>query len=83
MKSSERPSALPLDYMSELSFEIHLMRSECSDAARRILLKQTVDEAALEECALIDDALAQAKRVLDSALERVKRSREKRKRRSS
>jgi len=79
MKSSEQPVALPLDYVSEVSFEIHLMRGECSDAARRLLLQPRVDEIAVEECAVMDEALARAKRILDSAVERIRQSRRRRK----
>jgi len=82
MKSSGPPVALPLDYVSELCVELHLMRGECSEAARRALRQPHIDEVALEECALIDEALAKAKRVLDAALEQVKRSRVKKKKRS-
>lgn len=78
MKSSQQPGGLPLDYISELSFEIHLLRSECSEAAQRLMGQTSLDEWALEECALMDDALAQAKRVLDSSVARIKHSRKKR-----
>ncbi|HVV73919.1 MAG TPA: hypothetical protein VHI52_20870 [Verrucomicrobiae bacterium] len=81
MNSSEQPVALPLEYISEVSFEMHLMRGECSDAARRLLLQPRIDEAALEDCAVMDEALAQAKRILDSAVARVRTSREQRKKR--
>ncbi len=69
MKSSEQSLALPLDYASELSFELHLMRGECSEAARKLMAHHPVDEKGLEDCAVLDDALAQAKRLLDCALE--------------
>lgn len=82
MKSSEQSLALPLDYASELSFELHLMRGECSEAARKLMAHHPVDEKGLEDCAVLDDALAQAKRLLDCALDRVQRSRKKRTRRS-
>ena len=78
MKSPEHPASLPLDYVSELAFEIHLMRSECSDAARRLMRHEPLDELALEECALMDEALAAAKRRLDSAILHIKQSRKKR-----
>jgi len=83
MKSSEQPAGLPLDYISELSFEIHLMRSECSDAAQRLLRHKPLDELALEECAVMDDALAHAKRALDSAVVRIRHARKRRGKRAS
>ena len=78
MKSFEQPAKLPLESVSEIAFEIHLLRSEFSDAAWRLMNRASLDEAALEECAVIDDALAEAKRILEVAVARVRLSRKKR-----
>jgi len=69
---------LPLDNLGDISLEMHLLCSESSDAARRLMLRQPLDEATLEEWALMDDALAKAKGLLDSAVKRIKGSRKKR-----
>jgi hypothetical protein len=82
MKPFEQPAKLPLESVSEIAFEIHLLRSEFGDAARRLMLRTSLDEAALEECAVIDDALAEAKRILERAVTRVGLSRTKRGRRA-
>jgi len=82
MKSFEPPVALPIDLACDISLELHLLRGECSQAAERLMLHQHPDEGALEECALLDDALAKAKGVLDCALVRISRSRNQRRRRT-
>ncbi len=75
MKLPEEPVTLPLDYASELAMEIHLMRGECSDAARELMDENPRDEVGLEECAILDEALARAQRVLQGAVATVKRLR--------
>lgn len=47
------------------------MRAECSKAARAIMKNHPLREADLEECASLDDALAQAHRVLKTAVRNV------------
>ncbi len=75
MKSPETPVALPLDYAAELAVELHLMRSECSQAAQSLLEHEVVDEIALDECAVLDDALAGAQRMLQSTVSLIRRLR--------
>ena len=68
MKSPGKPVALPLDYVTELALEMHLMRAECCDAASNVMRERPVDHAALEECALLDEALVKAQALLQSAV---------------
>ena len=54
------------------------MRAECCAAAQLIANATPLDEAELEECACLDDALAKAQRVLKSTVAEVMISRLKR-----
>lgn len=78
MKPSQKPVALPLDYAAEIAFEIHLLRGECSQAARDLIKQSPLDAQALEECARLDDALAKAHALVQTAIERIKGVRPKR-----
>jgi len=78
MKSPHRPVGLPLDYANEIAIEMHLMRGECSDFARAILEQSPEDLESLEECALLDEALARAHTVLIDALRCIRASRVRR-----
>ncbi len=78
MKLPEQPVALPLDYATELAMEIHLMRGECSDAARALVHDahdEPLDETGLQECAILDEALAKAQRLLQGAVASVRQLR--------
>ncbi len=68
MKSPEQRVTLPLEYATELSMEMLLMRGECCDAARALVEPGELDEEGLEECAVLDEALAQAQSILQQAL---------------
>ncbi len=48
--------------------EMLLMRGECCDAARGLMEETELDEEGLDECAVLDDALAQAQSILQQAL---------------
>ena len=54
------------------------MRAECCAAAHLLTNEENVNEAELEECACLDDALAEAQRVLKSTVAGVMISRLKR-----
>jgi hypothetical protein len=71
MRTSE-PTSIPLAYAAEIIFELGLMRDECSQAARALMATRPLDEAAMEKCAILDDALAGAQRGLELALKRIK-----------
>jgi len=82
MKPSQEPGALPLDYATEIAFEIHLLRGECSQTARDLINQRSLDEHALEDCARLDDALARAHALVQTAIKRIKGVRAKRRPRS-
>ena len=64
MRSSKRHTTLPIGRTTRIAYEIDALRLACSKAARVIVAKKPLDELELEECALLDDALAQAQRLL-------------------
>ncbi|HLH53092.1 MAG TPA: hypothetical protein VKY92_05695 [Verrucomicrobiae bacterium] len=72
MDQPEKPNTLPLAYAAQIAYELNSMRRECSEFAMRLLSKRPLDEANLEECARLDDALARAHGVLNSALDGIK-----------
>lgn len=51
------------------------MRAECSRAAHELLSQGDVAESEFEECAKLDEALAQAHRLLKGNLRRIMLSR--------
>jgi hypothetical protein len=58
------------------------MRAACSKAAQVLMSKKPLNEAELEECARLDDALAQAHRLLKATVRSVMISRLSRKSRA-
>lgn len=61
-----------------LAFQMNSLRDECCAAAEKILCQKPLNEAELDECARLDDALADAQRLLKSAVARIAFSRLKR-----
>jgi hypothetical protein len=60
---------------------MYVLRGECSHAARALLGKSRVDradEAAVEECARLDDTLAHSYRTLQRTLRSIQRARSRR-----
>ncbi len=75
MKSPEQPMVLPLEYATELTMELLLMRGECCDAANALMQEQPLDEDGLEECAVLDEALARAQVLLHGAVANIRKLR--------
>jgi hypothetical protein len=75
VKSPEPAAILPLAYAAEIVFELSQLRHECSDIAVGLISSEHVDEQSLEECAQLDDAVAEAQRVLYKALQAIRHSR--------
>lgn len=75
VRSTKRHAVLPIGRTARLAFEIDLIRGACCKAADLIGNKHPLDEAELEECALLDDALAQAHHLLKSTVRNVMLSR--------
>lgn len=59
------------------------MRKECCKAATQLTCSQPFDEVELEECAQLDDALAEAHRILKSVVRDVMLGRLRRRSRRS
>ena len=65
-----------------MAFQVNVLRSQCCEAAQRLMACKDLNEAELEECARLDDALAEAQRVLKRAVSGVIISRLKRRSRT-
>jgi hypothetical protein len=74
---------LPIGRAAHLAFQLEAMRAECCAAAQFLTGETPTDEAELEECASLDDALAEAQRLLKSTVAEVMISRLKRRSRIS
>ena len=61
-----------------IALQINQLRAECCDAASELVRQKNQDEAELEECARLDDALADAYRIVRRAVAGVTLSRIKR-----
>ena len=83
VRSSKRHSALPIGRTARIAYEIDAMRQACCKAAQTLMNKPTVDEAELDECARLDDALAEAHRLLKGTVRAVMISRITRRSRAS
>jgi len=66
---------LPIGRTARIVFELDSMRAECSRAAQEMLAQSDLDGNEFEECARLDDALAQAHRLLKAHLRSIMLSR--------
>ncbi len=71
VRSTKRHSSLPIGRTASLAYEIDALRAACCKAADVLVSKKQFDEAELEECARLDDALAQANRLLKGTVRSV------------
>ena len=78
MKVNKSKVTLPIGRAAHLAFQIEAMRAECCAAARLLTNENPMNDEELEECASLDDALAQAQRLLKSTVAGVMISRLKR-----
>jgi hypothetical protein len=78
MKTKKNKISLPIGRAALLAFQINSLRDECCGAAEKILRQKPLNEIELDECARLDDALADAQRLLKSAVARIAFSRLKR-----
>jgi len=58
-----------------MAYELDALRAACSKAADCMVNRRSLDETELDECAQLDDALAEAQRVLKAAVRNVMLSR--------
>lgn len=78
MRANKNSVTLPIGRVAHVAFQIESLRAECCAAAEKLANAKNLNEAELEECARLDDALAEAQRVLkytvsDVMLTRLKR----------
>jgi hypothetical protein len=66
---------LPIGRTARIVFELDSMRAECSRAAQQMLAQADMDGSEFEECARLDDALAEAHRLLKARLRNIMLSR--------
>lgn len=78
VKSTKRHTALPIGPTARIAFEIDATRAGCSRVAQTLLSREPVNEAELEECARLDEALAHAHRLLKATVRSIMLSRLKR-----
>ena len=76
--ATKRHTALPIGPTARIAFEIDAIRGGCSKAAQLILSREPGNEAELEECAILDEALARAQRLLKATVRTIMLSRLKR-----
>jgi hypothetical protein len=65
-----------------MAFEIDVIRAACSKSAQALVNKRPLDERELEECARLDDALAEAQRLLKGTVRDIMLSRLRRRSRA-
>lgn len=83
MRLNKSKVILPIGRAAQVAFQIDTMRAECCAAASLLINETPLNEAELEECASLDDALAEAQRLLKSTVADVMLSRLKRRSRFS
>ena len=71
MKKSKKNIRLPIGRTALLAYNIQTLRRQCCEAADDLVRQKRLDEAELEGCARLDDALAAAHRILKNAVARV------------
>lgn len=71
VRSTKNHAGLPIGRTAKLAYEIDTLRASCSKAANNLVNKDSLDEAELEECAQLDDALAKAQRILKLSVRNV------------
>jgi hypothetical protein len=75
VRQTQQHVKLPIGRTARIVFELDSMRAECSRAAQEMLAQADMDGNEFEECAWLDDALAQAHRLLKAHLRNIMLSR--------
>jgi hypothetical protein len=83
VRSTKNHAALPIGRTAKLAYELDSLRAGCSRAAAVLVKQSSFDEAELDECARLDDALSHAQRVLKAAVRNIMLSRLSRNSRSA
>jgi hypothetical protein len=71
VKPKNPTPALPIGRTARIAFEIDAMRAACCQAAGALLASDDLDEEELDECARLDEALAQAHRLLKASVRNI------------
>jgi hypothetical protein len=74
VKSSKSPP-LPIGRAARIAFDIDTVREGCCLSARFLTRQKRLDEVELEECARLDDALAEAQRLIKATVRGIMLSR--------
>jgi hypothetical protein len=75
VKPSKRQPTLPIGRAARIAFEIDGAREGCCQNAEFLCKQKRLNETELEECARLDDALAQAQRVIKATVRNIMLSR--------
>jgi hypothetical protein len=75
VKSKKAKAVLPIGRTAQLAFQIQAIRAQCCKAAEVLASQRRLDESELEECARLDDALAEAHRLLKASVAAIVMSR--------
>lgn len=75
MKPKNQRVSLPLGRTVLIAFQLNSLRDECCEAAEKLCRYKNVDQSELDECARLDDALAEAQRVLKFTVSQIASSR--------
>jgi hypothetical protein len=78
MKANKHRIPLPIGRTLSLACQIEEMRVDCCAAAEKLMRQKRLDEAELDECACLDDALAAAQRLFKSTVAKITLARLKR-----
>jgi hypothetical protein len=75
VRSTKSHAALPIGRTARIAYELDTLRAACSKSAGSLINRTAPNEAELEECAQLDDAIAHAQRILKAAVRDVMLSR--------
>jgi hypothetical protein len=61
-------AVLPIGRTAQIAFQVEALRAQCCAAAQILTAETPVNEAEMEEAARLDDALAEAQKILKSTV---------------
>ena len=82
MKTKQQKVILPIGRTAMVAFQLNALRDACCEAAEQLARQKPLNESELEECARLEDALAEAQRLLKSTVSRITYARLKRRSRA-
>lgn len=71
VKVNKSKAILPIGRTAQIAFQIEALRAECCAAAKILMEEAPLNEAELDECARLDDALSKAQATLKSTVANV------------